>query len=173
MCGIIGLVNREEIYNVNTYNECLLNLHHRGPDAQGSWQHENVYLGHTRLAIIDLSDAGKQPMTDSTNRYTITFNGEIYNFKLLKEQLSDYQFKSKTDTEVILALYAKYGHETPLLLKGQFAFAIWDNKNKELFIARDRMGEKPLYYTILNGGFYFASEIRALVHLSKKNSSNR
>jgi asparagine synthase (glutamine-hydrolysing) len=125
-------------------------------------------LGHRRLAIIDVSEGGKQPKTDAIGRYTITFNGEIFNFKELKKQLVEYPYTTESDTEVILAAYTKYGCDCPKYLKGQFAFAIWDSTKQELFIARDRMGEKPFYYFLDESKFSFASEIRALLKLVGK-----
>mgnify|MGYP001010897815 CR=1 FL=1 len=159
MCGIIGQISN------STKELPLVSIHHRGPDADNIWSGDGVQFGHTRLAIIDLSEGGKQPKSDNSGRYTLTFNGEIYNFKELKESLIDYTFKTQSDTEVILATYSRYGYDCPKYLKGQFAFAIWDNQKKELFVARDRMGEKPFYYSISQNEFYFSSEIRALLKI--------
>ncbi len=160
MCGILGQVGTK------SDNLPLQLLHHRGPDATGEWQNHDVQFGHTRLAIIDLSDGGKQPKTDYSGRFSITFNGEIYNFKELKQQLRDYPFQTQSDTEVILAAYSQFGYHCVNYLKGQFAFAIWDNQQKELYIARDRMGEKPFYYWQNENQFCFSSEIRALLYLT-------
>jgi asparagine synthase (glutamine-hydrolysing) len=157
MCGIIGVIGDQK------HSLPLDLLHHRGPDANGLWKSGKVYLGHTRLSIIDLSDDGSQPKTDFTERFTITFNGEIFNFREIKKQLKDYPYNSNSDTEVILAAYSIYGYETPKYLKGQFAFAIWDSELNELFVARDRMGEKPFYYHQDGEQFIFASELRSLI----------
>lgn len=168
MCGIAGIVDLNEVRdNRDIVSSILSKLWQRGPDDEGLWFADKVTLGHSRLAIIDLSLGGSQPKTDNSGRFTITFNGEIYNFLSLKCQLEDYDFKTKSDTEVILAAYRKWGYYTPNYLKGQFAFAIWDKEKDELFLARDRMGEKPLYYLYNEDQFCFASEIRALLESSK------
>jgi len=140
-------------------------LEHRGPDGEGSWQNEsgNVLLGHRRLSIIDLSAAGAQPM-HFMNRYTIIHNGEIYNYPELREELlkKGYSFNSKTDTEVIVAAYDCWKDSCIDRFDGMFAFAIWDEKEKELFAARDRFGEKPFFYFFDGENFLFASEMKAL-----------
>ena len=140
-------------------------LAHRGPDGGGHWQHEeeNVLLGHRRLSIIDLSDAGRQPM-HYLNRYSIVHNGEIYNYIELKEELQKkgYSFRSQTDTEVILAAYDYWQQECVDQFDGMFAFAIWDEKEKTLFAARDRFGEKPFFYHYDGESLFFASEMKAL-----------
>ena len=167
MCGIAGWVN---FSGKPVIKETLENMAdaiaHRGPDGEGYWVNENRNIGfaHRRLAIIDLTDSGKQPMHYVDGRYTITFNGEIYNYVELREELkkSGYKFVSQSDTEVILALY-DYKREKCLSdLDGMFSFAIWDEKEKELFCARDRFGEKPFHYHFDGENFYFASEIKAL-----------
>jgi asparagine synthase (glutamine-hydrolysing) len=164
MCGIWGKVGTG---NINASDiEMRQLLYHRGPDSADVYRDDMTVLGHTRLSIIDLSSGGSQPKTDVTGRFTITFNGEIYNFIGLKKQFNTYPYRSNSDTEVILAIYSKYGYETPKYLKGQFAFCIWDNKEKELFFARDRMGEKPFYYSIINDTMYFSSELRTLIQYS-------
>ncbi len=140
-------------------------LKHRGPDATGVFVDEEIALGHLRLSIIDLSETANQPFFDTTNRYSITFNGEIYNFQEVKKLLPEYPFRTDSDTEAILAAYIKYGADCLSLLNGMFAFAIWDRERKELFAARDRLGVKPLYYAQNNDGtFVFASEIRAILN---------
>lgn len=167
MCGIAGVIDTKKMDNLNSSIIRMLNsMSHRGPDAQGVWYGEQCNLGHSRLAVIDLSDGGIQPKKDVSGRYIISFNGEIYNYKELKKTFIDYPFETLSDTEVILAVYTRYGYDTPKYITGQFAFAIWDTKEKELFFARDRMGEKPFYYQILDNGFIFASEIRALLQVS-------
>lgn len=136
---------------------------HRGPDAHSDYVQGRVALGHRRLSIIDLSDAANQPFADYTGRYRIVFNGEIYNFREIKALLSDYPFNTNGDTEVLLAAYIKWGVDSLSHLKGMFAFAIWDTMTEELFIARDRMGVKPLYYFLNDEYLLFASEIRGLL----------
>lgn len=138
-------------------------LAHRGPDAEGHWSGDNIALGNRRLAIIDLSDAGKQPM-HYMERYVIVHNGEIYNYLELKEELQGkgYSFFSRTDTEVIAACYDHWKEDCVDHFDGMFAFAIWDKKEKELFAARDRFGEKPFFYFLDKDLFIFASEMKAL-----------
>ena len=164
MCGIAGYSGRFD--NV-LLNKCVESLNHRGPDADGIFLDEkhNIGLGHTRLTIIDLSDLANQPLKDNDENCVIVFNGEIYNYLELKKELVNqgYQFKTKSDTEVLLYLYQKYGYELLKKLEGIFAFAIWDRRKKSLFIARDPIGVKPLYYSQTSEGFIFASEIKALI----------
>lgn len=138
---------------------------HRGPDDQGIFTDKNVGLGHARLSIIDLSPAGHQPMPDDTGRFWIVFNGEIYNFLELRKELENagVKFRSKTDTEVIIHLYKKYGVDCLKLLRGMFAFAIWDKEKQVLFLARDRVGKKPLKYYSDGKVFLFASELKAIL----------
>ncbi|MBK8140662.1 MAG: asparagine synthase (glutamine-hydrolyzing) [Chitinophagaceae bacterium] len=166
MCGIAGIIQA----NISTYNKEQLAkmtgaLAHRGPDGEGLWQNEtgNVLLGHRRLSIIDLSDSGRQPM-HYQDRYTIIHNGEIYNYIELKEELQKkgYVFHSQTDTEVITAAYDCWKDDCVNHFDGMFAFAIWDEKNRELFAARDRFGEKPFFYFFNGQDFLFASEMKAL-----------
>lgn len=165
MCGIGG------IFNSNCKKDCKLAMEvmtasmvHRGPDAYGYYEDDCISLGHRRLAIIDLSPGGAQPKTDNSGRYVITFNGEIYNFKEVRAALPGYDFRSSSDTEVILAAYVQWGRSCVQHLTGQFAFAIWDKEDKTLFLARDRMGEKPLYYhEVGRGCFVFASELKAVL----------
>ena len=138
-------------------------LAHRGPDAEGTWMNATTALGNRRLSIIDLSNAGTQPM-HYIDRYTIIHNGEIYNYVELKEELQKkgYSFFSKTDTEVVVASYDCWKEECVDHFDGMFAFAVWDEKEKELFAARDRFGEKPFFYVIDHEQFIFASEMKAL-----------
>lgn len=166
MCGICGIVsNSNENKDVILYMSHA--LAHRGPDGFGYYHDENISLAHRRLAIIDLSEGGKQPQQDTFGKLVITFNGEIFNYKKLKAELKDYHFKSESDTEVILAAYLHWGIDFVKKLKGQFAIAIWDKENKELVLARDRVGEKPLYYYHEEGLFLFASELRAILASDK------
>lgn len=166
MCGINGFLslNYNFISNKNQKLQIMNNLLlHRGPDFQGIWDSlDFIGFGHTRLSIIDLSTEGNQPMI--YNDYTLTFNGEIYNYKEIRESLKNtWNFKTETDTEVIIALYSKYKSKCLDYLDGMFSFTLWDNKNKTLFAARDRIGIKPFYYMIQNNVFFFASEIKALI----------
>src|SRR5689334_22912585 len=137
MCGIAGIIG----FDTKTLPLMLDQIRHRGPDGRGVWETENVALGHLRLSIIDLSTSANQPMIDQQNGNVIIFNGEIYNYKELKDELkSHYNFRTESDTEVILAAYAKYGVDCIRLLRGMFAMAIFDASKKELLLARDRVG---------------------------------
>lgn len=166
MCGICGFVDGDHArrISVRTLDVMRDSLTHRGPDDAGSYVGPGIALGSRRLSIIDLSRRGHMPMGTPDNRYWITYNGEVYNFHELRCFLegNGYQFQSNTDTEVVLALYA---YEGPLMLdrlNGMFAFAIWDNVTRTLFLARDRLGVKPLYYSVHKDRLYFASEEKAL-----------
>ena len=172
MCGIVGFIidkklNKNFLYN--NINKMSKVLHHRGPDSSGYWIDVNIglALGHTRLAIQDLSTAGNQPMTSNNKRFIIVFNGEIYNHLQLRKKLDSenkyYLWKGHSDTETILACLEYWGIDKTLRsLKGMFAIAIWDLKNKELFLSRDIIGEKPLYFGWGKEVFFFASELKAL-----------
>lgn len=168
MCGIAGfsLFHHQEGTNteLNAMGQAIF---HRGPDAGGIYLDEHVGLCHRRLSILDLSEAGNQPMFSADGSLVIVFNGEIYNFLELREELvkEGVRFSSHTDTEVILALYARDGVKCLDRLNGMFAFALWDIKRQELFIARDRLGKKPLYYFSHEGRFVFGSEIKAILAL--------
>jgi asparagine synthase (glutamine-hydrolysing) len=170
MCGIIGVVASCAADRGAAIEKALQLMHHRGPDDRGVWVDDSIMLGHTRLSILDLSPLGHQPMTDRSARFAITFNGEIYNYLELRQELIElgHQFLSKTDTEVLLAAYIEWGNSCLQRLQGMFAFAIWDKVAKTLFLARDRTGEKPLYYYLRDRTFYFGSELRALVSLLPK-----
>lgn len=163
MCGITGIVSGEATHLIPTLSSMLKALAHRGPDAHGKLSYNNCLLGHTRLSIIDL-ESGQQPMQSSNTNVAITFNGEIYGYKGIRNKLSSYPFHTHSDTEVILALYDQYGTDLTQHLPGMFAFGIWDEDRQQLFCARDRFGEKPFYYALgKNGEFIFASEIKAIV----------
>lgn len=168
MCGIAGAfnLNYSKIPNLKKSIEVMNQLqHHRGPDGEGIWlnSQESIGFGHRRLAIIDLSPTGHQPMSNQAG-LTITFNGEIYNYLEIKKELSnEYSFKTHSDTEVILAAYMKWGEDCVKHFRGMFALALWDENKKRLFCARDQFGIKPFYYTIVDGNFYFASEMKALL----------
>jgi len=169
MCGINGFYNYSKVSipgredHIKKMNRKII---HRGPDDCGSWSdpNENVYFGHQRLSIIDLSKKGHQPMV-SHKGTAIVYNGEIYNFKNLREKLPGYSFFSNSDTEVLLYLYEELGEKCLEHLNGMFAFALWDDTKKELFLARDRIGIKPLYYSTIHGIFAFSSEIKSLLLL--------
>jgi asparagine synthase (glutamine-hydrolysing) len=169
MCGINGFMMLGNNLPVEA-SEHLVKMNqriqHRGPDDQGTYINtdKGLALGHLRLSIIDLSDAGHQPMFDERGN-CIVFNGEIYNYQTIKKDISDYTFKSDSDTEVLLHLYQKEGHTALHKLNGMFAFAYFDNKNNVLKLARDRAGKKPLYYSTMGGVFSFSSEIKALLEL--------
>ena len=166
MCGICG------IFNMNGESVSPANLRkmtdaiaHRGPDGEGFYTDSFIGLGHRRLAIIDLSPAGHQPMLTQDGQCAIAYNGEVYNFQALKEELKSigHQFRSKTDSEVVLHAYTEWGSDCVNRFNGMFAFAIWDKNQQELFLARDRYGIKPLYYTFAGNHFIFASEQKAII----------
>ena len=162
MCGIVGIVSSNKKQHV-CIDAATQALSKRGPDHQQTIQFPLLSLGHARLSIIDTSKAANQPFQDSTNRYTIVFNGEIYNYKELKEELvGDFFFATTSDTEVLLNLYIKYGVDCLEKLNGFFAFSIYDKEKNTLFIARDRMGIKPLLYYFDGIDFIFASELKAI-----------
>ena len=160
MCGIGGFYGEGDQETLERMTRALCR---RGPDDRGVWMHRRVGLAHTRLSIIDLSEAGHQPMTSSTGKTSIVFNGEIYNFRELKKELGNtYAFKSSSDTEVILALYEAYGAKAFERLNGMFAFALYDHATASLYLARDRAGKKPLYWGLFDGTLIFGSELKAL-----------
>ncbi|MBI2483241.1 asparagine synthase (glutamine-hydrolyzing) [Candidatus Uhrbacteria bacterium] len=172
MCGIGGVVGHRHQITTQQLTALATALTHRGPDDEGieyfplrSTPERMVGLVHRRLAIIDLSPAGHQPMRDTEKGNWITFNGEIYNYPELKQELTalGHTFRSQSDTEVILKAYAQWGAQAPEHLRGMFAFAVWDQTREQLFLAVDRFGIKPIYYIHRNGQFAFASELRALV----------
>lgn len=167
MCGITGIYAFNEIGRFFTINMFAATdtLSQRGPDSSGTFTHGYVGLGHRRLSIIDTSSDGRQPMTDETERYTIIFNGEIFNFPEIKQQLEakGYNFRSSSDTEVLLNLYIHEKENCLKHLNGFFAFAIYDKEKESLFIARDRMGIKPLLYFQDEDKLIFASEMKALL----------
>ncbi len=166
MCGILGCIGNRSLQRKH-FDSALSTLAHRGPDDQGVCEAEGVLLGHRRLSIIDLSRGGHQPMVDPESGAVIVFNGEIYNYLELREQLERYGhiFRTKSDTEVLLRAYLQWGAATLEKLNGMWAFAIWLPNQRKLFIARDRFGVKPLYYTHTKGSFAFASEPKALLSL--------
>ena len=167
MCGIVGIVSTKPITERAWIEDGREAIRHRGPNDKGLWWSANgqVGFGHRRLSILDLSERGHQPMHSPDEKISIIFNGEIYNFQQLRHQLKNrgYCFKSNSDTEVILASYAEWGTKCVLHLQGMFAFAIFDDYKKTLFLSRDRAGEKPLFYHQKGGQLRFASELKALL----------
>lgn len=167
MCGICGILSfsQSESGLAEMAESMVGTIKHRGPDGQGIYSDDSgIGLGHARLSIIDLSELGKQPMHSSCGRYVISYNGEIYNFKSLAEKLekAGIRLRGDSDTEVLLEGIALWGLEATLAkISGMFAIALWDRQDKKLSLARDRFGEKPLYYGLIKGQFVFASEIRA------------
>jgi len=164
MCGVAGIIDFRGKASTSATLELMLRaISYRGPDESGIYHAGPAALGNVRLSILDLV-SGQQPLSDPTGRYWIVHNGEIFNYRELREELENkgYKFKTHSDTEVLVQLYASFGKECLRMLNGQFAFAVWDNLEKELFIARDRVGIRPLFYNITGGVFSFASEIKAL-----------
>lgn len=165
MCGIAGIVtpSRHAVGHVEALQRMTDALTHRGPDGEGRLLFGRCLLGHRRLAIVDI-EAGVQPMVIPDGRVAVTFNGEIYGYQDIRRELSEYPFRTKSDTEVVLALYRQHGLDCMTFLPGMFAFALWDERKQELICARDRFGEKPLYYTTgHNGEFIFASEVKGIL----------
>ena len=172
MCGIAGIYNlngkRVDEMQIKRMTDAI---RHRGPDGEGYFTDGNLGLGHRRLAVLDLTEAGRQPMTEESGRFHITYNGEVYNFQEIRKELESAgcRFRSRTDSEVVLQAYRTWGPDCLTRFNGMFAFAIWDRKKKELFLARDRYGIKPLYYMFSGSIFLFASEQKAiLTHPSVK-----
>ncbi len=167
MCGICGVIYADASRAVPRalLDGMTATLEHRGPDDCGTFSEAGVGLGHRRLSIIDLTDAGRQPMANEDGSLLIVFNGEIYNFLELRRQLQEkgHSFSSRTDTEVILHLYEEKGTGCLDDLRGMFSFALWDRRRRRLFLARDRLGQKPLVWAEHEGALYFASEVKALL----------
>ena len=163
MCGIAGILQFNGPVTSGKIQKLTESMAHRGPDAMSFYEEDRLALGHRRLSIIDLSTAANQPFTDHSGRYVMVFNGEIYNYEDVKQLLPDYPFHTTSDTEVLLAAYLKWGESCLEYMRGMFAFAIWDKKEKALFLARDRMGVKPLYFYQDNDRLIFASEVRAIL----------
>ncbi len=175
MCGITGIWNFNQLpIDINELDRFTDSLSHRGPDGRGAFidKISCIGLGHRRLSILDLTEFGKQPMSYLDNRYHITFNGEIFNFIELKAELKSigYNFRTNTDTEVILAAYIEWGEECQFKFNGMWSFAIWDSNKRNLFLSRDRFGIKPLFYIHTKDYFIFASELKAFKFLSASKS---
>ncbi|SDW86435.1 asparagine synthase (glutamine-hydrolysing) [Lutibacter oricola] len=173
MCGIAGVIGSKASEEI--ISKMLAVQNHRGPDYTGSYCENNMSLGHNRLSIIDLTSNANQPFISNNKRYVLVFNGEIYNYLELKKDLEkEYQFKTTSDTEVLLAAYIKWGKDCLHKLNGMFSFAIWDVFEEKLFAARDRFGVKPFYYSNQDNTFYFASEIKTLFNAGiEKNYEER
>jgi asparagine synthase (glutamine-hydrolysing) len=168
MCGIVGLVRRtagKPLPDRARAARVLSSLQHRGPDTQGTYSDGNLWFGHLRLSIIDLSAAGNQPMTTADENLVIVYNGEVYNFKDLAAELSLANLRSSADTEVILRAFEKLGVASFAKLNGMFAFAAYDRRAQKLWLVRDRLGIKPLYYRFSNDGLFFGSEIKSIAAL--------
>ncbi len=165
MCGIAGVLNRNgEPVSPLALKRMTDAIAHRGPDGEGQFIDGGLGFGHRRLAIIDLSPAGHQPMTTADGRYVLTYNGEVYNFQELRVELEalGHRFRSRTDSEVVLAAFAQWGSRAVTRFNGMFAFAVWDKTSRRLFLARDRYGIKPLYYAWHGDTFLFGSEVKAI-----------
>jgi asparagine synthase (glutamine-hydrolysing) len=170
MCGLIGIATRlpgPDVLAPDCFRSALAKIHHRGPDGSGIYQDGNVRLGHARLSILDLSSAGSQPMKTRDDRFVITYNGEIYNFRELAAERGLRDLRSRSDTEVVLELFAAHGVAALPDLNGMFAFAIYDKRSRKIWLARDRTGIKPLYYRLDAAGFAFCSEIKGVVALDQ------
>jgi Asparagine synthase (glutamine-hydrolyzing) len=172
MCGFVGIASKSELEDIGSWTKIAnKQIKHRGPDDSGYWVSEDnkVELAHRRLAVVDISYLAAQPMSNESFGLTIAFNGEIYNYKEIREDLKKigYSFKSSSDTEVILAAFKEWGKECVKIFNGMFAFAIYDSKNQELFIARDRAGEKPLFYCADQNSISFSSELKGLIKNKK------
>ena len=166
MCGVVGIFHLDgHPAQADRLVRMTDAIAHRGPDGEGHFVDGAVGLGHRRLAILDLSERGRQPMLTADDRFVISYNGEVYNFRELRRELESVgcRFRSNTDTEVVLNAYAHWGREALDRFNGMFAFAVWDRKKRELFLARDRYGIKPLYYTLQGDTFLFASEVKAIL----------
>lgn len=166
MCGITGLINIDGGPVSSTILKAMTDaIVHRGPDGEGQWIEQSVGLGHRRLAILDLSPAGHQPMMSVSQRYILTYNGEVYNFRELRIELEScgYQFRSGTDSEVVLNAWDCWGTDALNKFNGMFAFAVWDRQQKALTLARDRYGIKPLYYASRGNTILFGSEVKAML----------
>ncbi len=174
MCGIAGIYSNKQIFSEEKIREMITALQHRGPDAEGVFIHENVGLGHRRLSILDLSNQANQPMTSHNGRFVMVYNGEVYNYREIAAELKQThqcEFKTSSDTEVILEAFAFYGVNFVEKLNGMFAIAIYDKQTNDLFLFRDRVGIKPLYYSTIDNGVYFASELKAITTLTKEKLS--
>ena len=168
MCGVLGIAtgpSGQGPGSAERFQSALASLRHRGPDAQGQYQDGNLWLGHTRLSILDLSSAGNQPMQSADGRFVISYNGEVYNFSELAKENNIENLRSGSDTEVVLRLFAEHGIGSLTKLNGMFAFAVYDMRARKLWLVRDRLGIKPLYYQLGASRLIFASEIKGILAL--------
>ncbi len=174
MCGLLGIIDNSGV-DLSRAMGGLRDLHHRGPDAAGQvlLDKGRLFLGHTRLKVIDMSDGANQPFVSPCGRYTIVFNGEIVNFEELRKSVSDWRWRTKSDTEVLLALYARFGMDMLRRLNGMFAFCIYDEERRRTILGRDRFGIKPLYYVRLKNGWAFGSEIPPLLRQLDRVAADR
>ena len=166
MCGITGLINLDNsLVSSHVVKVMTDALNHRGPDDEGQWVEKNVGIGHRRLSVIDLSQAGRQPMISANDRFVLSYNGEVYNFKELRRELEGkgHEFRSQTDSEVVLNALAEWGTQALIRFNGMFALAFWDRKERTLLLARDRYGIKPLYISQQGNIFSFGSEQKAIL----------
>ena len=170
MCGIAGYIDKNERASKLIISKMLTRIQHRGPDECGIYIDKNIGFGSVRLSIIDIA-GGQQPLPNEDLNLWIIFNGEIFNYIELRNELEEkgHHFRTQSDTEVIVHLYQEFGEEFVLKLNGQFAFSIWDKKKQELFLARDRVGIRPLYYYNKEDLFVYGSEIKAIFEHPKVN----
>jgi len=174
MCGIIGFASerfKSVAFPRASFQTAIERIRHRGPDAQGEYFDSNLWMGHVRLSILDLSSAGNQPMASADGRFIISYNGEVYNFKELASNLSIINLRSGSDTEVVLRAFEKLGVDSLVKLNGQFAFALYDKQAQKLWLVRDRLGIKPLYYRIDSRELSFSSEIKGIIALGEDTPS--
>lgn len=174
MCGILGIASARSrpVSNMkDRYANAMATLRHRGPDGEGQYEDGNIWLAHTRLSILDLTEAGDQPMQSADERFVISYNGEVYNFRELAAQHRLDDLRSGSDTEVVLRLFAKLGVESLAELNGMFAFAVYDRQMQKMWLVRDRLGIKPLYYRVGPSELVFASEIKGILALHNERFS--
>lgn len=164
MCGIAGIIGKPTSGQRSYMRSMLKEIVHRGPDAEGIWEGEDAIFGHRRLSILDTSVSANQPMLDPSERFVLTYNGEIYNFLDIRQKLErkGHKFYTSSDTEVLIHAWQEWSIESVIYLEGMYAFAVWDRKERALYLVRDRFGEKPLFYFYTRDEFVFASELKAL-----------
>ena len=174
MCGIVGSASAPSQSmpdKTERRAQAIASLRHRGPDDEGQYEDRSVWIAHTRLSILDLSESGRQPMRSADERFVISYNGEVYNFRELAAQHSLDNLRSSSDTEVVLRLFAKFGVESFAQLNGMFAYSLYDKQSQKMWLVRDRLGIKPLYYCVDENELVFASEIKGLSTLSGDTSA--
>lgn len=176
MCGILAWFHKDQQIDQERFDQMLQTLSHRGPDGEGMKYYLNGHLalGHKRLSFLDLSSEGLQPMHSNKGRFAIVLNGEIYNYKELKQELSaDYNFQNETDTEVVLAVFEKWGIDGLEKLAGMFSMVVLDSQQQIVYLIRDRFGIKPLYYALLHNQLLVASELKAIIKSTNKFTINK